>query len=128
MLSSFRYRGPLGRPLADTLLGDHTAPFLNPKNAPTKPWELNRYLSDDRVICYEVVNKADSHWHLDYDRSAVAETDIPMDTTNFIMQRRRWLNGSFSTIYIIKHWRLIHQSAHNTVSNPNCFRYSHWQS
>jgi chitin synthase len=105
----------MGQPLEDTLLGDPTLATKHTKSS-QKPWNLNRYLADDRVICFQVVSKKGTKWVLDYDCSAIAKTDVPMNTTDFINQRRRWLNGAFfSTVYVVTHWNRIYKSGHNIV-------------
>ncbi|KAF5686284.1 CHS-3 chitin synthase 3 [Fusarium circinatum] len=111
--SAYRYVGSAGKPLEDMLLGDPTwiqghgdlRPSLSPVN-------LNRHLADDRVICFRIISKPNTHWLLKY-VPVTATTDIPMTTTDFINQRRRWLNGAFfSTIYVLKRcghlWRSDH--------------------
>ncbi|KAF5593785.1 CHS-3 chitin synthase 3 [Fusarium subglutinans] len=111
--SAYRYVGSAGKPLEDMLLGDPTwiqghgdlRPSLSPVN-------LNRHLADDRVICFRIISKPRTHWLLKY-VPVTATTDIPMTTTDFINQRRRWLNGAFfSTIYVLKRcghlWRSDH--------------------
>ncbi|KAJ4315423.1 hypothetical protein N0V84_008370 [Fusarium piperis] len=111
--SAWRFRGQSGKPLEDTLLGD---PTTRQTRSSQRPWNLNRYLADDRVICFQVVSKAGQKWHLEYDSSIVAATDIPTSTIDFINQRRRWLNGAFfSTIYVVTHWGRMYQSGHNIV-------------
>ncbi|KAH7156580.1 chitin synthase-domain-containing protein [Dactylonectria macrodidyma] len=113
--SAWRFRGQMGKPLEDTLLGDPTFTAAQTESS-QKPWNLNRYLADDRVICFQVVSKAGQKWVLEYDSSSKAKTDIPMNTTDFINQRRRWLNGAFfSTIYVITHWNRLYKSGHNIV-------------
>ncbi|KAM5526289.1 chitin synthase 3 [Fusarium oxysporum f. sp. phaseoli] len=111
--SAYRYVGSSGKPLEDMLLGDPTwiqghncdRPALSPVN-------INRHLADDRVICFRIISKPNTQWLLKY-VPVTATTDIPMTTTDFINQRRRWLNGAFfSTIYVLKRcghlWRSDH--------------------
>lgn len=103
----------MGKPLEDTLLGD---PTVIQTRSSQRPWNLNRYLADDRVICFQVVSKAGQKWHLEYDSSIVARTDIPTSVVDFINQRRRWLNGAFfSTIYVVTHWSRMYHSGHNIL-------------
>ncbi|KAJ4215847.1 hypothetical protein FSOLCH5_011428 [Fusarium solani] len=111
--SAWRFRGQMGKPLEDTLLGD---PTVIQTRSSQRPWNLNRYLADDRVICFQVVSKAGQKWHLEYDSSIVARTDIPTSVVDFINQRRRWLNGAFfSTIYVVTHWSRMYHSGHNIL-------------
>ncbi|KAI8993118.1 chitin synthase-domain-containing protein, partial [Trametes punicea] len=63
--------------------------------------------SSQRILCFELVAKANSNWILKYVKSAIAETD-------FISQRRRWLNGSFfAATYAIAHLGQILRSGHS---------------
>jgi chitin synthase len=73
----------------------------------------NMYLAEDRILCFELVTKRKSHWVLQYVKSSYAETDVPDEIAELIMQRRRWLNGSFfAAVYALVHcfdiWRSDH--------------------
>ncbi|KAF5707993.1 CHS-3 chitin synthase 3 [Fusarium mundagurra] len=113
--SAYRYAGSTGKPLEDMLLGDPTwiqgqelRPALSPVN-------LNRHLADDRVICFRIISEPNTHWLLKY-VPVTATTDIPMTTTDFINQRRRWLNGAFfSTIYVLKRCGHLWRSGHTRM-------------
>ncbi|KAK7529271.1 chitin synthase I [Phyllosticta citribraziliensis] len=74
----------------------------------------NMYLAEDRILCFELVAKRNCHWILQYVKSANGETDVPTEMADFIMQRRRWLNGSFfAAIYAIAHGLQIFRSDHS---------------
>ncbi|WPK23849.1 hypothetical protein PUMCH_001099 [Australozyma saopauloensis] len=74
----------------------------------------NMYLAEDRILCYELVAKSGSSWLLRYCKSARAETDVPEGLAEFILQRRRWLNGSFfAAIYALVHFPKIWGSSHS---------------
>ncbi|CCL99083.1 uncharacterized protein FIBRA_01097 [Fibroporia radiculosa] len=74
----------------------------------------NMYLAEDRILCFELVAKANSNWILKYVKSAIAETDVPDALPEFISQRRRWLNGSFfAATYAIAHLGQILHSGHS---------------
>ncbi|KAH7208273.1 chitin synthase-domain-containing protein [Fusarium oxysporum] len=111
--SAYRYVRSSGKPLEDMLLGDPTWIQGHNRDGPAlSPVNLNRHLADDRVICFRIISKPNTQWLLKY-VPVTATTDIPMTTTDFINQRRRWLNGAFfSTIYVLKRcghlWRSDH--------------------
>ncbi|KAI0066085.1 glycosyltransferase family 2 protein [Artomyces pyxidatus] len=74
----------------------------------------NMYLAEDRILCFELVAKANSSWVLRYVKSAVGETDVPEALPEFIGQRRRWLNGSFfAATYAIAHIGQLMSSGHS---------------
>ncbi|KAI5811631.1 chitin synthase-domain-containing protein [Peziza echinospora] len=73
----------------------------------------NMYLAEDRILCFELVAKRKSAWVLQYVKSSNAETDVPDTMSELILQRRRWLNGSFfAAVYALVHafdiWRSNH--------------------
>ncbi|EXL78986.1 hypothetical protein FOPG_06968 [Fusarium oxysporum f. sp. conglutinans race 2 54008] len=111
--SAYRYVGSSGKPLEDMLLGDPTWIQGHNRDRPAlSPVNINRHLADDRVICFRIISKPNTQWLLKY-VPVTATTDIPITTTDFINQRRRWLNGAFfSTIYVLKRcghlWRSDH--------------------
>jgi chitin synthase len=74
----------------------------------------NMYLAEDRILCFETVMKAGSGWHLGYVKTAKAEDDSQGDMVDFIVQRRRWLNGAFATtIYSVLHFHQFYRSGHS---------------
>lgn len=74
----------------------------------------NMYLAEDRILCFELVAKRKCHWILQYVKSATGETDVPDTMAELILQRRRWLNGSFfAAIYSITHWYQLFRSDHS---------------
>ncbi|KAI2630117.1 glycosyltransferase family 2 protein [Xylaria nigripes] len=76
----------------------------------------NMYLAEDRILCFELVTKRNCHWLLTYVKSATGETDVPDTVTEFILQRRRWLNGSFfAAIYAIAHFYQFWRSDHSFI-------------
>lgn len=76
----------------------------------------NMYLAEDRILCFELVAKKNCAWLLRYCKSASAETDVPEKLAEFILQRRRWLNGSFfAAIYAIAHFPKLWRSSHSFV-------------
>lgn len=76
----------------------------------------NMYLAEDRILCFELVSKRKSHWILQYVKSATGETDVPDTMAELILQRRRWLNGSFfAAIYAIAHFYQLFRSDHGLL-------------
>ena len=74
----------------------------------------NMYLAEDRILCYELVAKNGCSWLLRHCKAARAETDVPERIAEFILQRRRWLNGSFfAAIYALAHFPKIWSSGHS---------------
>lgn len=76
----------------------------------------NMYLAEDRILCFEIVSKRNCRWLLQYVKSSTGETDVPDRMAEFIMQRRRWLNGSFfAAVYSIAHFYQIWRSDHTII-------------
>ena len=76
----------------------------------------NMYLAEDRILCFELVAKRKSNWVLQYVKSSNAETDVPNEMSELILQRRRWLNGSFfAAIYALVHMFDIWRSDHSLM-------------
>ena len=74
----------------------------------------NMYLAEDRILCFELVSKRNCRWILQYVKSSTGETDVPDAMTELILQRRRWLNGSFfAAIYALSHFYQISRSDHS---------------
>lgn len=111
-------------PLASYFKGE----VLNGRD--TDIFTSNMYLAEDRILSFELVAKENSDWFvsclfmpsyhslpfriLKYVKSSVGETDVPDALDELIMQRRRWLNGSFfAAVYSLAHVRQILTSGHS---------------
>jgi chitin synthase len=76
----------------------------------------NMYLAEDRILCFELISKRNCTWTLQYVKSATGETDVPTEMADFILQRRRWLNGSFfAAVYALTHFYQIFRSSHTLI-------------
>ncbi|KAF1989607.1 glycosyltransferase family 2 protein [Aulographum hederae CBS 113979] len=116
--SAYRYRAIMGRPLDQYFHGDHTlSAQLGKKGIDgMNIFKKNMFLAEDRILCFELVAKAGSKWHLTYVKASKGETDVPEGAPEFIGQRRRWLNGSFAaSIYSLMHFSRMYKSGHNMV-------------
>ncbi|KAF2003762.1 glycosyltransferase family 2 protein [Amniculicola lignicola CBS 123094] len=116
--SAYRYRAIMGRPLEQYFHGDHTlSKILGKKGIEgMNIFKKNMFLAEDRILCFELVAKAGSKWHLTYVKASKGETDVPEGAAEFIGQRRRWLNGSFAAgIYSLMHFGRMYKSGHNII-------------
>ncbi|KAH9906712.1 glycosyltransferase family 2 protein [Xylariomycetidae sp. FL2044] len=116
--SAYRFRAIMGRPLEQYFHGDHTlSKILGKKGIEgMNIFKKNMFLAEDRILCFELVAKAGSKWHLTYIKAAKGETDVPEGAPEFISQRRRWLNGSFAaSLYSLMHFGRMYKSGHNFV-------------
>jgi chitin synthase len=116
--SAYRYRAIMGRPLEQYFHGDHTlSKILGKKGIDgMNIFKKNMFLAEDRILCFELVAKAGSKWHLTYVKASKGETDVPDGAPEFIGQRRRWLNGSFAaSIYALMHFGRMFASGHNPI-------------
>ena len=64
------------------------------------PWKMdcynaNIYLAEDRVLCLALIGLQSKKYILKYVREAKALTDPPSSLSDFLKQRRRWINGSW---------------------------------
>ena len=76
----------------------------------------NMFLAEDRILCFELVAKANEKWTLTYVKPSKAETDVPESAAELIAQRRRWLNGSFAAgVYALYHFPRLYKSGHGII-------------
>ncbi|GAA5956701.1 hypothetical protein JCM3765_005709 [Sporobolomyces pararoseus] len=88
--SAYRYKALRGRPLDAYFLGE----TMHAPGAIATLADSNMYLAEDRILCFELVAKANERWVLRYVKTK-ASTDVPDSVAEFISQRRRWNNGAF---------------------------------
>ena len=116
--SAYRYRAIMHRPLEQYFHGDQTlSKKLGKKGIEgMNIFKKNMFLAEDRILCFELVAKAGSKWHLTYVKASKGETDVPEGAPEFIGQRRRWLNGSFAaSLYSLMHFGRMYKSGHSIV-------------
>ena len=116
--SAYRFRAIMGRPLEQYFHGDHTLSTVLGRKGIDKMniFKKNMFLAEDRILCFELVAKTNQKWHLSYIKAARGETDVPESCAEFIVQRRRWFNGSFAaTLYYLMHFGRMYRSSHNPV-------------
>ena len=79
-------------------------------------FSANMYLAEDRILAWELVAKKDAQWVLKYCKDAKGETDVPETLSEFVLQRRRWLNGAFfAALYSLKQSSQILQTDHSAM-------------
>ena len=105
----------------DQLLGNEQdgSPLWNDYfRSMTHPHEMdayysNIYLAEDRVLTLALVSMKNRANILRYVRDSIAETDVPDTFHVLLMQRRRWINGSwFALIEFLRDFSRIYESNH----------------
>lgn len=83
-------------------------------NTKTNFFEANMYLAEDRILCWELVAKKRENWVLKFVKLATAETDVPETISEFLSQRRRWINGAFfAALYALRNSKKIWSTDHS---------------
>lgn len=86
-------------------------------------FKSNMFLTEDRILGFNIVTSGEGDWRLAYLPSVVTITDECQSLSELIRQRRRWINGSFHCLlyslaqvfsYLLKNngsilsrWRLL---------------------
>lgn len=79
-------------------------------------FSANMYLAEDRILAWELVAKREAQWVLKYVKDAKGETDVPETLSEFVLQRRRWLNGAFfAALYSLKQSSQILRTDHSAI-------------
>lgn len=120
-LSAYRYialknhedgTGPLASYFKGEALLNTSQPHKNNKK---NFFDANMYLAEDRILCWELVSKRNESWVLKYVKQASGETDVPEAISEFLPQRRRWINGAtFAALYSLYHFKSIWRTAHTS--------------
>ncbi|KAL6450681.1 CHS2 Chitin synthase 2 [Candida maltosa Xu316] len=118
--SAYRYEALLNvngeGPLEKYFKGEylHQNTYVDENEEEEGIFTSNMYLAEDRILCFELVAKKNHNYILRYVNEAKAETDVPENIDEFVLQRRRWLNGSmFAAGYAVFHWTKIWRSNHS---------------
>jgi len=70
-------------------------------------------LAEDRIFCFILFTLKDSNYTLKYIPDAIARTDAPELYGEFMLQRRRWINGSnFAMYYNLGIYSKVCQTKH----------------
>lgn len=106
--SAYRFEALKGKPLEKYFFGDNMQSI--------KLFASNMYLAEDRILCFEIITKKDANWVLRYCKSSFGSTDVPEKIPEFMLQRRRWMNGSFfASIYSFIHMFQIWTSGQSAM-------------
>ena len=115
--SAYRWDTLKGKPLWQ----DYFKSLCHPEEMDC--FHSNIYLAEDRVLCMALVSKPKHQYTLRYVRKSVARTDVPESLGSFLIQRRRWINGSwFSLIKALNSVKRINKSKHSC--GRKCLLYS----
>jgi chitin synthase len=115
--SAYRYAAVANHPdgtgpLASYFHGEK----MNEPGVEASIFDRNMFLAEDRILAFEIVTKKKAKWRLQYVKSAKAGTDVPSGVSEFISQRRRWLNGSiFASFYALYSFWRVWTSGHNII-------------
>jgi chitin synthase len=74
----------------------------------------NMSLTEERGLSFALITKRSCKWDLRYEYGASASIDVPETPSDYVLQRRRWLNGSFfGSVYAITNIHHIFRSDHD---------------
>jgi len=77
----------------------------------------NMFLAEDRILCFEIISRANKNWFLRYADGCYGETDVPYRLVDLMVQRRRWLNGAiFAMIYSMQHMGRFFKKSNHTMA------------
>lgn len=108
--SAFRYEALTPDVLSKYFQGELEQDHLN-------LYRANMFLAEDRILCHELFTMKGEKWRLRYVQKAMAETDVPNTVAAFILQRRRWINGTFfSNLHSVSNFYQIFRTRHAATS------------
>ena len=101
--SAYRYQALVGTPLEAYFMAEGSKNREEPTNMSCMTClniaSANKYLAEDRILCFEIFTKKNCDYILRYIKEAKATTDAPDNLGVFLNQRRRWLNGSMFAFF-----------------------------
>mmetsp|Transcript_32571 Transcript_32571/g.56385 ORF Transcript_32571/g.56385 Transcript_32571/m.56385 type:complete len:774 (-) Transcript_32571:45-2366(-) len=114
--SAYRWEALKGSPIDE----DYFHSFTHPQDM--SAYYSNIYLAEDRILCLALVCHPDKPYVLKFIKQAKAETDVPDTTVKLILQRRRWINGTwFALINTIRQFHRLRNSKHSFWRVWFCF-------
>ncbi|KAJ5094863.1 hypothetical protein N7456_010724 [Penicillium angulare] len=118
VLSAYRYRAIMGRPLEQYFNGDQTlAKKLGRKGLEgMNILKKNMFFAGDRILAFETLTKRGFKWRLSFVKAAKCEVEVPKDLVELMAERRQTFNGAFAAnIYAAIHIGQIYRSGHGPV-------------
>lgn len=115
-LSAYRYSALKNHPDGSGPLNAYFQGETLENTDMTNIFSANMYLAEDRILAWELVAKKGAQWVLKYCKDAKGETDVPESLSEFVLQRRRWLNGAFfAALYSLKQSAQILRTDHSAL-------------
>lgn len=87
---------------------------LDPNFLPQSLKQANKLLAEDRLLCLAIFTKRNKDYVLKYVPDAEANTDLLNTIPDLILQRKRWINGTWYALdYVLQYQNQIRFSAHS---------------
>lgn len=87
---------------------------LDPNFQPQSLKQANKLLAEDRLLCLAIFTKRNKDYLLKYVPDAEANTDLLDTIPGLILQRKRWINGTWYALdYVLQYQNQIRFSAHS---------------
>jgi chitin synthase len=85
-------------------------------------FQSNMYLAAEKIMGLAIVGNTERSDTLAYVPGAVAVTDPPKSLQQFMLQRRRWINGStFASFYVLANCHVVFKSRHSMKTKFTMF-------
>lgn len=76
--------------------------------------EANQILAEDRLLCLAIFTKKNKDFILKYAPDAIARTDVIDSLIGLLMQRKRWINGTWYAMeHVLNFMNKIRYSSHS---------------